>query len=213
MQERLFRACERLAVAGLSRFYPTYQRWMDGAARASFASRVGKIGPDSAVRHPYHLHGAQHIQIGSNFVAGPGLRIEAWDRYFDSVYQPEITIGDNVCINWDAHIGAIHQLMIGNDVLIGSHVLIVDHSHGGISPEDFAAIPLKRPLVTRGPTIIEDSVWIGEGACILGGVRVGKNAVIGANAVVTRDVSPGDVVAGMAARSLRRPSGTESISR
>lgn len=201
---KLFSICTRPAMVVLSRLYPLYQHWLDRIASKSFADRIKQLGPGSAIRHPCYLRGAQHIRIGSNFVAGPGLRIEAWDRYLDCVYHPEIIIGDNVCINFDAHIGAIDQLTIGNHVLIGSHVLIIDHSHGHTSADALIALPIHRPLVSRGRTVIEDNVWIGEGACILAGVRVGRNAVIGANAVVTRDVAAGDVVAGIAADSIRQ---------
>ncbi len=90
-------------------------------------------------------------------------------------------------------------------MLIGSNVLITDHSHGTTSEADLRLPPLLRPLADRGPVVIESNVWIGEGVCILPGVRVGTNAIIGANAVVTRDVPPGDVVGGIPARTIKSP--------
>jgi acetyltransferase-like isoleucine patch superfamily enzyme len=58
-------------------------------------------------------------------------------------------------------------------------------------------------VFSKGPVIIEDGVWIGEGACVLPGVRVGRFAIVGANAVVTRDVPPYTVVGGVPARPIR----------
>jgi acetyltransferase-like isoleucine patch superfamily enzyme len=63
--------------------------------------------------------------------------------------------------------------------------------------------PINRPLISKGPVIIEDNVWIGEGVCITPNVRIGKNAIVGANAVVTKDVPPNTVVAGVPARVIK----------
>jgi len=62
---------------------------------------------------------------------------------------------------------------------------------------------MKRELTTKGPIIIEDNVWICEGAIILGGVLVGKNAIIAANSVVTKDVPPNCIVGGIPAQIIR----------
>jgi hypothetical protein len=59
----------------------------------------------------------------------------------------------------------INQIIIKNNVLIGSNVLITDHSHGGIAGPSLELPPSKRPLVAKGPVIIEENVWIG-GGCI-----------------------------------------------
>ncbi len=107
-------------------------------------------------------------------------------------------------VNYHVHIGAISRLEIGNNVLIGSHVLIIDHEHGKSTAEEIIQPPVSRPLISKGPVVIEDNVWIGEGACVLPGVRVGQNAIIGANSVVTRDVAPGDIVGGTPAQTIRK---------
>ena len=61
----------------------------------------------------------------------------------------------------------------------------------------------KRRLHSKGPIIIEDNVWIGENACILENVRIGKCSIIGANAVVTHDIPPYSVAVGVPAKVIK----------
>lgn len=119
-------------------------------------------------------------------------------------YSPSITIGHNVCFNYRCHVGAINKIIIGNNVLIGSQVLITDHSHGELTKEELLISPAKRKLYSKGPVIIGDDVWIGEGACILPNVTIGHNSVIGANSVVTHDIPPFSIVGGNPARIIRK---------
>lgn len=189
-------------VRSAPHYYSKIRRLQNNAARLAFLQQVGSVQENCQVSHPLYLYGAQYITVGNNFRAEPGLRLEAIDKYMGDTYHPNIIIGNGVDINFGAHIGAIDRVEIGNNVLIGSHVLITDHSHGSTSGEDMFLMPIMRPLVSKGPVIIENNVWIGEGACILAGVRIGQNAIIGANAVVTRDVPAGSVVGGIPAKVI-----------
>ena len=62
---------------------------------------------------------------------------------------------------------------------------------------------MKRKLISKGPVIISDNVWVGEGVVILPDVSIGKNAIIGANTVVTKDVPDNAVVAGNPAKLIK----------
>ena len=106
-------------------------------------------------------------------------------------------------MNFRCHIGAINQIIIGDNVLIGSNVLITDHSHGINDDEDIDIAPSKRKLYSKGPVIIEDNVWIGENVSILPNVRIGKNSIIGANSVVLKDVPAYSIVAGNPAKVIK----------
>ena len=147
-----------------------------------------RYGNDSMIEYPIILFGKKYISIGNNFETRGRLRIEAFDNFKNHSYNPEIIIKDNVSFNYDCHLGAINKIVIGNNVLIGSRVLITDHFHG-LAQIKFLEIPPKeRKLISKGPIFIEDNVWIGEGAVIMPNVTIGMNSIIGANAVVTKNV-------------------------
>ena len=196
-----------LATGNDDKAYSKVCGFLDNVALKSFIYRVKDLGGPPCVRHPVYMLNPEYMHIGSGFRAGPGLRIEAIDTYQGAPYLPGIFIGKNVNINWNAHIGAIDRIEIHDNVLIGSNVLITDHGHGDTREEDLATPPEQRKLTSKGPVIIEANVWIGENVCILGGVRIGKGAVVGANAVVISDVAPGSVVGGVPSRQIlqRRP--------
>ncbi|MDI3318633.1 acyltransferase [Pinibacter soli] len=156
------------------------------------------IGPRPYIKNPHC------ITIGNNFFALYNLRIEAVDQYFDNKFSPEIIIGSNVSINTDCHIGCIDKVVIGNNVMIGSRVLITDHEHGNTHTIEKNVTPAKRPLTSKGPVIIGDNVWICEGACILNGVTIGEGAIVAANAVVSKDVAPYSIVGGIPAKEIRK---------
>ena len=186
----------------LVRLYHTLSATQDEAATVVFKRDVAATGNNISIRSPFYLRGGQYVTIGNNFSAGPSLRLEAWDKYSEIQYKPQIIIGDHVSMNYDVHIGAIDRIVIGDNVLIGSRVLITDHSHGDLTEKMLKQHPVNCSLFSKGPVIVEDDVWIGEGVCILPGVRIGKHAIIGANAVVTRDVPPNSVVGGIPAAVL-----------
>lgn len=141
-----------------------------------------------------------------------------------------ISTGANVEMGKRVHVGlgsqlwAPERLVIGNDVYIGRFVTIeVDGSIGdgcliannvgviGRRDHDVAQIgvvardaPWVGDFPTRlsSPTFVEEDVWIGFGAIILSGVRIGKSAVVAAGSVVVEDVSAGLIVGGVPARRL-----------
>jgi len=148
---------------------------------------------------PDLLHQVEAIKIGDRVEIRKGARLETignWDQK-----APKIIIGDRTSIHMYFHCGASESVIIGNDVLIASRVFITDHSHN-IDCLEFP--PIRGGRLDVSPVVIEDEVWIGEGAVILKGVTVGRRAVIGANAVVTKDVLPCTVVGGVPAKLIRK---------
>jgi acetyltransferase-like isoleucine patch superfamily enzyme len=167
------------------------------------AHKFLRCGDNLCIDNSATIVGFRRIEIANNFQVFSRLRLEAIESFNGQHYEPSIVIGNNVSINYDCHIGAINQIVIGNNVLIGSKVLITDHSHGDGDFKSLSTPPVKRALVSKGPVFIGDNVWIGDGVAILPGVKIGRNAIIGANSVIVRDVPDNTIAAGNPARVVR----------
>lgn len=151
------------------------------------------------------VRGPQYLSFGNRCGFGPFCRIEAWDGRpgTQEHFNPRITFGDNVSITRSCHIGAIDSIIIGDNALIGTGVVIIDHAHGRVCTEEVGVPPIERTLFSKGPVVIGRNVWIGDYAVILPSVTVGDEAIIGAAAVVTHDVPARSVVGGNPARVLK----------
>lgn len=155
------------------------------------------------VNYPMYLQGGKYITIGKGFGCDQRLRLDAIDEFLGNKFTPQIIIGENVSIQKDCHIGAINKIIIGSNVLFASKVFISDHSHGEITSEALKFTPLQRKLHSKGPVVIEDNVWLGEGVVVLSGVTIGENCIVGANTVVTKSIPKNSVVAGNPARIIK----------
>jgi acetyltransferase-like isoleucine patch superfamily enzyme len=172
------------------------------------APRFGAVGQGSLIRMPSLFHHPERLFVGRETTIHPYCRIEIITEN-PHLEGPElaprdarIEIGDRVVINAFAHLGAMERITLGNDVGIASGVCIEDHHyeyHGATDDR-----PLKKQPFLVAPVVIEDGVMIGEHATVLAGVRIGRNSWVGANAVVTRDVPPYSIVAGVPARVIRK---------
>jgi acetyltransferase-like isoleucine patch superfamily enzyme len=162
------------------------------------------FGKNSDIQKHINLIGGKYISIGNNTCIGTRATLTAWDKHGLDTFHPEIEIGNNVAIGDDIHITAINSIKIGNNVLIGKKTTITDNSHGKSEREFLSLPPIVRTLFSVGPVIIEEGVWIGDKVTILPNVHIGKNAIIGANAVVTKDVLANSVFGGVPARILKK---------
>ena len=143
------------------------------------------------------LVGAKYIYIGNNCLLGRHIQLTAYDKFNNiQTFTPLIVIGDGSNIGDFSHITSINKIKIGKNVLMGRNVLITDNSHGTFSREQLSLPPIKRPLFSKGPVVIEDDVWIGEKVSIMANVRVGRGSIIAANSVITTDIPPYSLVAG-----------------
>ena len=154
--------------------------------------------------HFVDFRGGQYISIGDNCTFMPSCSLTAWDTYQKQHFTPEISIGDNCSIGVGSHITAINSILLGNNVLIGPYVLISDNAHGESQKYQSSIAPNQRPLCSKGKVVIEDNVWIGQGAMIMPGVHIGAYSIIAANSVVTHDIPAYSVTAGTPAKVIKR---------
>ena len=112
-------------------------------------------------------------------------------------------------IGRDCSIGAQSHLSSTNGIEIGDHVLVAGQCYigGGRYQTVLGAGPMaEQGLVSKGPVVIGDDVWLGAGVRVLDGVRIGSGAIVGGGAVVTKDVEPDSIVGGVPARVIGRRS-------
>jgi acetyltransferase-like isoleucine patch superfamily enzyme len=179
-----------------------HQRLYSLAVRARF-----KGSKFIYIHHSARIEGTNHIEIGNNFTALVGLRLEAVSQYCAMSFTPKIIIKNNVVLNDHVHIGAVNYVEIGNNVLMASNVFISDHSHGayvGLYQSSPEIPPAERALTKNKSVIIGDNVWIGESVSILPGVHIGYGSIIGAHSVVTKDIPPCTIAVGAPAKVIKR---------
>lgn len=117
-----------------------------------------------------------------------------------------LTIGNNVGISQNCFIQVRGKVTIGNDVIIGPGVSIFSENHNFNDP----SLPVRLQGETRKGVTIEEGAWIGTKAIILDGVRVGRNSIVAAGSIVTRDVPSYAIVGGVPARVLKERKMTNS---
>ena len=165
-------------------------------------------GIDFASFGPYSVLHQPVVSV----VNAPGIHIGSWVNIGSYAVMealvPErgvtVHIGDGTYIGHFLRLTAVGGVHIANEALIADRVYISDTNH---IYEDVTQ-PIKRQgLVDHRHVEIDEGCWIGIGAAIVGNLRIGRNSVVGANAVVTRDVPDHTVVAGNPARVVRRHDG------
>lgn len=141
-------------------------------------------------------HSQEEIQdLFSRIIGKP---VDKTFRLFPPFYTncgKHITIGKRVFINTGCHFHDQAGIVLGDGVFISSNVVLSTVNH------DFD--PLKRSTAYPSPIVIGNNVWIGASVTVVPGVRVGDGSIIGAGAVVTHDVPPNTIVAGVPARIIR----------
>lgn len=163
-----------------------------------------KFGKDSLIRPVFNaLRGEKYISVGEKCYIGKLVQLTATDSFGELHFCPKIVIGDNCSIGDFSHVTAINEIRLGNNVRMGKNILITDNSHGTSELAMLDIAPNHRTLYSKGPVIIDDNVWIGAKSCIMPGVHIGKGAIIGAGSVVTKDIPPYAIAAGVPAKVIR----------
>jgi acetyltransferase-like isoleucine patch superfamily enzyme len=156
------------------------------------------IGVKSKIISPIAIEGAKNISIGNGVLVAAQSCLAAVPLTGGGLCQLEI--GDGCMIGRFNHIYATKSIIFEKNVLTANNVYITDNLHDYEDPE----LPImNQPIVQRGSVIIGEGSWLGHNACIIG-ARIGRHCVVGANAVVTKDVPDFCVVAGIPAEIIKR---------
>jgi acetyltransferase-like isoleucine patch superfamily enzyme len=144
------------------------------------------------------LRGRPKVVNHGTMILGDRVRLDSTVATLELVTLPDgcLEIGNNVFINYGSSLVSSAHVKIGDDCLIGTHVMVMDC--------DFHRVEDKAWDTTGMPVILEDRVWLGNRSIVLKGVTIGHDSVVGAGSVVTKDVPPRTLVAGMPARVIRR---------
>ncbi|HSS04697.1 MAG TPA: acyltransferase [Solirubrobacterales bacterium] len=122
-------------------------------------------------------------------------------------HEGRVEIGAKTVMGQECTISAYRLVRIGEQCVIADRAMFIDFDHGVVEVER----PIRQQGIYMREVEVGSNVWIGYGACILRGVRVGDNSIVGTNSVVTKDVPANAVVAGIPARIIRMRDAPEHL--
>jgi maltose O-acetyltransferase len=157
-----------------------------------FLRKCAKLGalPRLYGRHP-------NIMIGGTVEIGDKIQIMSTTVPFEMGVHPggKVLIGDQVFINYGVSISAHQLVSIGNRCQIGSYCCLMDN--------DYHSVENRTQPGESKPIVLEENVWLGVKTVVLKGVTIGRNSVIGAGSVVTKNIPANCLAAGVPARVVK----------
>lgn len=154
-------------------------------------------GPKSSLGLNSIVIGHKNIYVGSRVTLSEGAWLNANTKQLS---MPSLTIGDDTYIGRMVQINAWREVYIARKVLIADRVFISDADHN-YSDKNYPIIDQNDSF--KGKVYIEEGAWLGIGSVIMPGVKVGKNSIITANSVVTKDVPDYSIVSGNPAKLIK----------
>lgn len=155
--------------------------------RGATLGKKTHIGRNCILHRPWCMHAGERTQFEHNVF----IKI--------TTNEAKVYLGNDVFVGYGAEFDITEKLWVGNNTLIAPGCFITDHNHRHSSNEIIAA----QGCECR-PVRIGNDVWLGARSVILPGVTIGDGAIVGSNAVVTKDVDPMTIVAGVPARMIGR---------
>jgi acetyltransferase-like isoleucine patch superfamily enzyme len=157
------------------------------------------------LRGRLRLDGFAFIGPGCRLEIGPNAVLElgrwSWLGHGCKIrcHEGTVSIGAKSVMGQECTVSAYQHVSIGRECVIADRVMLIDFDHGSVEVDR----PIRLQGIYKRDVRVGNNVWIGYGACILRGITVGDNAIVGTNAVVTKDVEENAVVGGVPARVLR----------
>ena len=164
-----------------------WRRWLTAAGRRWHTDGFVFFGRDLELE----VGRRGTVRFGRFVWIGDGTKIRC--------HEGEVEIGRKTVMGQECTISAYQRVRIGEQCVIADRAMFIDFDHGVVEVER----PIRQQGIYKRDVEVGSNVWIGYGACILRGVRVGDNSIVGTNSVVTKDVPANAVVGGIPARILR----------
>jgi acetyltransferase-like isoleucine patch superfamily enzyme len=192
----------------------TIWTWLDGGKSMPEDRTWGQrlvlwFGRRLATRHRHvsahstcRLHPQAHIHPRDGEITlGPHVTVA-----LGAIVQGNVSLGEHtsvqaysVLVGYGSMETPSGPIRIGSNVRIAPHVMMIAANHVFANPDK----PIRRQGLDHAPIVVEDDVWIGGRANVIAGVTIGRGSVIGAGAVVTRDIPPYSIAVGVPARVIR----------
>jgi acetyltransferase-like isoleucine patch superfamily enzyme len=115
------------------------------------------------------------------------------------VHEGEVSIGAKTVMGQECTISAYQHVSIGRECIVADRVMLIDFDHGVVEVDR----PIRLQGIYKRDVRVGHNVWLGYGACVLRGVTIGENSIVGTSAVVTKDVPENAIVGGVPARVIR----------
>ena len=140
------------------------------------------------------IKGFNNISIGSNCIINHNSHLYS--------HRGSLNIGNNFALGYNSSIVSADggSITIGNDVIIAQNVVLRSSNHSFTD----TTVPIRYQGHESGYITIDDDVWIGANSVILPNVRIGSHSIVGAGSVVTKDIPPFSIYAGVPAKLIRK---------
>jgi serine acetyltransferase len=181
-------------------------KWFQAAGTVTAATGAGRrfrrFGTGTSMAFPAGtVFGEKWIEIGEDTIIARDVTLSAgMVPDLDLGPVSVVRIGDRCAIGRGSHIVGHLSVDIGDDVFTGPYVYITDQNHAYGDPD----MPIGRQWPSNAPVSIGSGSWLGAGAVILPGARIGRNVVVAAGSVVRGEFPDHCVLAGAPARMVRR---------
>lgn len=166
--------------------------------RLFFAGKFGRFGKGTRIVSPIGLEGPERIFLGDGVYVAALSCLAATPH--TGAIDCRLEIGAGSRLGRFNHVYATRRITIGRRVLTANNVYISDNLHGFA---DAATAIMDQPIRQITDVAIGDGTWLGQNVCVIG-ATIGRNCVVGANSVVTRDIPDFCVAVGSPARIIRR---------
>jgi acetyltransferase-like isoleucine patch superfamily enzyme len=176
------------------------RRWYERNRRPARRWRINRhmARAGAFIRYPVEGEVLEALDSG-RLVVGEGTLLEP-GCWLTLAPEARIEIGRGCFLNRGTMLAALERIEIGDHVMFANNCFVGDSDHRYDDPNR----PItEQGFVPRGPVRIGSNCWFGVGCVVTGGVQIGDRSVIGANSVVTKDIPPGVIAAGIPARVVR----------